>query len=130
VVAGDVGGGYTVHTDELAVHAKTVQQVGAELGQALAAAEQVIMGVQAYGLICGPLFVPMVLAVSTPGLVTLKLAKDAMASVSDTISKAADSYRQTEDAHVSTLKPLMDLLESGPSGAPQPSSAPPMGPVA
>ena len=30
------------------------------------------MGVQAYGLICGPLFVPMVLAVSTPGLITLR----------------------------------------------------------
>jgi hypothetical protein len=117
-------GGYTVDTNDLSTHAKTVQQVGAELGQALAAAEQVTMGVQAYGLICGPLFVPMVLAVSTPGLVTLKLAQDAMASVSDTVSKVADTYRRTEEAHVSTLEPLMNRLASGPSASPRP------GPVA
>ncbi|MCU1687966.1 MAG: hypothetical protein JWQ81_8705 [Amycolatopsis sp.] len=129
-MADDVGGGYAVHPDELVVHAKAVRQVGDELGQALAAAEQVTVGVQAYGLICGPMFVPMVLAVSTPGLVTLKLAKDAMTSVSDAIAKAVDTYGQTEDAHVSTLNSLMDQLESGPSGASQPSTARPIGPVA
>jgi excreted virulence factor EspC (type VII ESX diderm) len=107
----DAGGGYTVHTGELAAHAKSVRQIGDELGQALSAAQQVTLGVQAYGLICGPLFVPMVLAVSTPGLVTLTLAQDAMASASDTIAKSADSYGRTEDSHVSTLKSLMEPLE-------------------
>ncbi|WP_406632385.1 type VII secretion target [Amycolatopsis sp. WGS_07] len=113
---GEADGGYTVDPEQLATHSKTVQRVGAELGQALAAAEQVTMGVQAYGMICGPLFVPMVLAVSAPGLITLKMAQDAMTSVSDTVSKVADTYRRTEDAHVTTLKPLMSQLESGKSG--------------
>lgn len=110
-MTGDGGDGYTVHPDELATHAKAVQQVGADLGQALAAAEQVTMGVQAYGLICGPLFVPMVLAVSTPGLVTLQAATEAMTSVSDAVTQVADNYRQTESAHVAKLKPILNSLD-------------------
>ena len=62
--------------------------VSQTLGQALSAAEQVSMGVEAYGLICGPLFVPMVLAVSAPGLVTLGLAKQAMGSMSEAVNTA------------------------------------------
>lgn len=104
------GGGYEVRTDELVTHAKAVQQVASQLGQALSAAEQVTMGVQAYGLICGPLFVPMVLAVSAPGLVTLGLSQQAINSVSDAVTKAASSYEQTEDAHETTLKSLGEAL--------------------
>jgi hypothetical protein len=100
------GGGYEVKTDELATHVKAVDQVAATLGQALSAAEQVTMGVQAYGLICGPLFVPMVLAVSTPGLVTLGLAKEAMSSVSEAVTKAATSYDNVEQSHAKALTDL------------------------
>ncbi|HKS47837.1 MAG TPA: type VII secretion target [Amycolatopsis sp.] len=99
-------GGYQVRTDELAKHAKAVEQVAAELGQALSAAEQVTMGVQAYGLICGPLFVPMVLAVSAPGLVTLGLSREAVTSISDAITKTVRSYQNAEQSHSSTLKSL------------------------
>lgn len=100
------GGGYAVRPDELATHAKAVDQVSQTLGQALSAAERVTMGVQAYGLICGPLFVPMVLAVSTPGLVTLGLAQQAMSSVSEAVNKAATSYQNAEEAHAKTLTDL------------------------
>ncbi|GLY71217.1 type VII secretion target [Amycolatopsis taiwanensis] len=104
------GGGYGVRPDELATHAKAVQQVGSQLGQAMSAAKQVTMGVEAYGLICGPLFVPMVLAVSAPGLVTLGLAEQAINSVSDAVTKAASSYEQAEQAHAKTLKSFGDAL--------------------
>jgi hypothetical protein len=99
-------GGYQVRTTELATHAKAVDQVGAALGQALSAAEQVTMGVQAYGLICGPLFVPMVLAVSAPGLVTLGLAKEAIGSVSQAVTKIAENYENAEQAHAKVLDDL------------------------
>ncbi|WP_410569362.1 type VII secretion target [Amycolatopsis sp. cmx-4-61] len=93
------GGGYQVRPDELLTHAKAVDQVGQTLGQALAAAEQVTMGVQAYGLICGPLFVPMVLGVSTPGLLTLGAAQQAMGTLSQSIRQAAKTYEDAEQAH-------------------------------
>lgn len=104
------GDGYTVHTGELAAHATSVRQAGDALGQALAAGQQVTMGVRAYGLICGPLFVPIVLAVSTPGLDSLKVAQDAMTTAAGTVTKSADSYRKTEDAHVSKLRSLQTGL--------------------
>ncbi len=100
------GAGYQVRTDELATHAQAVRQVSATLGQALSAAEQVTLGVEAYGLICGPLFVPIVLAVSTPGLVTLGLASKAMDDVSQAVSEAASAYESTEKAHVTTIDGL------------------------
>jgi hypothetical protein len=103
---GTGGSGYQVRTDELATHAQAVRQVSATLGQALSAAEQVTLGVEAYGLICGPLFVPIVLAVSTPGLVTLGLANKAMDDLSQAVSGAVSAYESTEQAHVTTLKGL------------------------
>ncbi|NBH10923.1 type VII secretion target [Amycolatopsis sp. SID8362] len=100
------GEGYQVRPDELAKHAKAVEQVSRTLGQALSAAEQVTMGVQAYGLICGPLFVPMVLAVSAPGLLALDAAKEAIGSVSQSVDKAAEKYREAERTHAKTLTDL------------------------
>jgi uncharacterized protein YukE len=100
------GEGYQVRPDELATHAKAVRQVSATLGQALSAAQQVTMGVEAYGLICGPLFVPMVLAVSAPGLLTLEAAKEGMSAVSEAVDKAATTYRNTEQAHAKRLTDL------------------------
>jgi uncharacterized protein YukE len=97
------GGGYEVRPEELATHAKAVDQVAQTLGQALSAAEQVTVGVQAYGLICGPLFVPMVLAVSAPGLVTLGLSKQAVSSVSEAVNKASTAYQTAEENHAKTL---------------------------
>ena len=100
------GEGYEVRPDELATHAKAVDQVAQTLGQALSAAEQVTMGVQAYGMICGPLFVPIVLAVSAPGLITLDLAKQAMGSVSEQVTATATAYQNAEQAHAQTFTSL------------------------
>src|SRR4051794_13621867 len=89
-------GGYQVHPDELRTHAEKVRNVSSTLNQALSAAQQVTLGVQAYGMICGPLFVPIVLAVSTPGIVTLGLSAQAMGTVADGITQTATSYQQQD----------------------------------
>ncbi|ADJ47308.1 hypothetical protein AMES_5483 [Amycolatopsis mediterranei S699] len=102
----DGSGGYEVRTDELGTHAEAVRAVAETLGEALSAAEQVTMGVQAYGMICGPLFVPMVLAVSAPGLVTLGLAQRAVGSVADAVTRAAGAYEATDQAHAKLLTEL------------------------
>jgi hypothetical protein len=70
----------------------------------------VTVGVQAYGLICGPLFVPIVLAVSTPGLVTLGLTKEAIGSVSEAVTKAAAGYENIEQSHAKILTGLGKAL--------------------
>ncbi|WP_409186159.1 type VII secretion target [Amycolatopsis sp. VS8301801F10] len=103
-------GGYQVHPDELAAHAKAVEQVGKTLGQALSAAEQVTMGVQAYGMICGPLFVPIVLAVSAPGLATLGLAAEAMGEVSGAVTTAVTTYQTAEQNHARAIGKLGEKL--------------------
>jgi hypothetical protein len=102
-MAGDGSGGYEVRPEELATHAKAVEQVGKTLGQALSAAEQVTMGVQAYGMICGPLFVPIVLAVSAPGLATLSLASEAMGTVAGAVNSAVTAYQTAEQNHKQTI---------------------------
>ncbi len=103
-------GGYQVHPDELTTHANAVRQVASTLDQALSAAQQVTMGVQAYGLICGPLFVPMVLAVSTPGLVTLGLSAKAMNDMADGVAETARSYQQVDQTRAGAMDNIGENL--------------------
>jgi hypothetical protein len=107
---GDASDGYQVRTNELDAHAKNVRQVASQLDQALSAAQQVTMGVQAYGLICGPLFVPMVLAVSTPGLVTLGLAAQAMNDVAGGVTDTVTSYRNVDHKHETVMNTIAEGL--------------------
>lgn len=103
---GNGSAGYQVSTSELAAHVKSVQQVASTLGQALSAAEQVTMGVQAYGMICGPLFIPIVLAVSTPGLVTLGLAQQTVNSIAQAVQETAASYQTVEQGNAGSFTTL------------------------
>jgi uncharacterized protein YukE len=84
--------GYQVTPSELHTHVGSVQQVADALGQAMDAAQQVTVGVQAYGMICGPLFVPIVLAVSAPGLLTLRAAQQAMTEMANEVKASAEHY--------------------------------------
>src|SRR3954469_10986850 len=85
-------GGYQVTTGDLHGHVSSVQQAADAMGQALAAAQQVSVGVQAYGMICGPLFVPIVLAVSAPGLVALGMAQQSLTSMAGEVEQTAAHY--------------------------------------
>jgi len=102
------GSGYQVSTAELAQHVTAVQQVATTLGQAVSAAQQVTVGVQAYGMICGPLFVPIVMAVSAPGLITLGLAQQAVNSIAENVRKTATSYDTVEQSNATSFNTLRD----------------------
>ncbi|HEX8870778.1 MAG TPA: type VII secretion target [Lentzea sp.] len=91
-------GGYQVVTTELHDHVASVRRVAETLGQAVDAAQSVTMGVQAYGMICGPLFVPIVMAVSAPGLITLKMAQEAVGKIADEVRATADHYGAVDQA--------------------------------
>jgi uncharacterized protein YukE len=105
-MSGGNGAGYQVTTSELHAHVTSVQQVANTLGQALSAAEQVTVGVGAYGMICGPLFVPIVLAVSAPGLVTLGLAQQAVNSIAEGVRATAAGYESVEQGNKGSFTTL------------------------
>ncbi|SEP39248.1 type VII secretion target [Amycolatopsis saalfeldensis] len=104
------GSGFEVQPEELRKHAAAVQRVAASLGQALSAAEQVTMGVDVYGLICGPLFVPIVLAVSAPGLITLQQSKSTLESIPPTVEQAAATYEKADLEHATTMSKVGSKL--------------------
>ena len=106
-MAGSGGsGGFQVSATELQNHVRAVRQAAATVGQAMAAAQQVTMGVEAYGLICGPLFVPIVTAVSAPALITLKVAEDSLNSVADTLGKTAAAYASADQGNANSFSTL------------------------
>ncbi|PRY32449.1 type VII secretion target [Umezawaea tangerina] len=84
--------GYQVTPGELHTHAGSVRQVADALGQAVEAAQQVTVGVQAYGMICGPLFVPIVMAVSAPGVLALRAARQAITDTANEVEATAEHY--------------------------------------
>jgi uncharacterized protein YukE len=84
--------GYQVTASELQSHVAAVQKAADAMGQAMDAAQQVTVGVQAYGMICGPLFVPIVMAVSAPGLLTLRAAQEALTDVANEVKATAEHY--------------------------------------
>ncbi|WP_285748500.1 type VII secretion target [Lentzea sp. NBRC 105346] len=90
--------GYQVVTTELHNHVAAVRRVADTLGQAMDAAQSVTMGVQAYGMICGPLFVPIVMAVSAPGLITLKIAQESIGKLADEVKATAEHYDTIDQA--------------------------------
>jgi hypothetical protein len=90
------GDGYTVTPADLHTHAGTLDGIAATLGEAVSAAQQVSVGVEAYGMIAGPLFVPIVLAVSAPGLAALAQAQSAVTAAADGIRTTASHYDTTE----------------------------------
>ncbi|MEU5692461.1 type VII secretion target [Actinosynnema sp. NPDC020468] len=92
--------GYRVTTSELETHAASVRRVSDTLGQALDAARQVTLGVQAYGLISGPLFVPIVTPGGLIGQATLELAQQAMNDVAKEITDTAAHYDAVEKSAV------------------------------
>ncbi|KJK42679.1 hypothetical protein UK23_36125 [Lentzea aerocolonigenes] len=84
--------GYQVVTTELHNHVTSVRKVAETLGQALDAAQSVTMGVQAYGMICGPLFVP--------------IAQEAVGKIADEVKATAEHYESVEQG---TSKSFTDI---------------------
>lgn len=101
-------GGFQVSASDLESHAQAVQQAASTVGTALSAAQQVTLGVQAYGLICGPVFVPIVQAVSAPGVTTLGLTQQSLASAATTLGQTVTNYSGTEDANTAGFTALAE----------------------
>ncbi|SHG10702.1 type VII secretion target [Streptoalloteichus hindustanus] len=90
--------GYDVLFDELRAHASRLDALGERLGAALDAARQVSMGDEAYGKICS-FFVPVVHAVSDPGVEVLGRAADSMAETAREVRETGQTYETTEQAN-------------------------------
>jgi hypothetical protein len=102
--------GYQVVSSDLQTHAGSVQKVAEVLGQAMDAAQQVTVGVQAYGMICGPLFVPIVMAVSAPGLLTLRAAQQAVTDMANEIKATAEHYDTVDQKTASSFTAIEGRL--------------------
>ncbi|HEX7309407.1 type VII secretion target [Lentzea sp.] len=102
--------GYEVVSSELTAHAGAVRKVADALGQAVEAAGQVTVGVQAYGMITGPLFVPIVMAVSAPGLLTLRMAQQAVTDVANEVEATAEQYAAVEKSTANSFTALHGRL--------------------
>jgi uncharacterized protein YukE len=105
-----MSGGFEVAASDLHTHAGSVQKVAETLGQAMAAAQQVTVGVQAYGMICGPLFVPIVMAVSAPGLLTLRAAQDAITDMANEVKATAEHYDTVDKNMAATFTAVQGRL--------------------
>ncbi|MCG8918611.1 ESX-1 secretion-associated protein [Actinokineospora sp. PR83] len=90
--------GYDVLPDELRNHAGKLAALGERLGTAVDAASQVTLGTQAYGVIC-QFFVPVVQAVSQPGVDALAEAAGSMDATANGVRANAVSYDTTEQAN-------------------------------
>jgi hypothetical protein len=97
------GEGYEVSPEVVAGHAGTVDQVAQLLGQAVSAAQQVSIGVGAYGVVCGPLFVPIVTAISAAGVGALSQAQSGLGTMVANLRATAQDYQSVESANVNTL---------------------------
>jgi hypothetical protein len=102
-MAADSGQGYQVTTSDLQTHAGSLEQIGTTLGQAVDAARQVTMGTQAYGMIAGPLFVPIVTAISSAGISALSTAQSGVQSISTGVKETAASYDGVEQSNTSNF---------------------------
>lgn len=96
--------GYGVLDDELRAHAGRLDGLHEQLTTALAAARQVSLGDQAFGQIC-QFFVPVVHAVSTPGVDALSTAADSVTETADAVRDTALTYEQSEQANTQAFTP-------------------------
>jgi uncharacterized protein YukE len=96
--------GYGVLDDELRAHAGRLDGLHEQLATALAAAQQVSLGDQAFGQIC-QFFVPIVHAVSTPGVQALTTSAASVQETADGVRDTATTYEQTEQGNTQTLTP-------------------------
>ncbi|MCP2260734.1 Excreted virulence factor EspC, type VII ESX diderm [Streptoalloteichus tenebrarius] len=90
--------GYDVLFDELRAHASRLDALRERLDAAVGAAQQVSMGDEAYGKICS-FFVPVVHAVSDPGMDALRRAAESMSETAREVRDTGQTYEATEQAN-------------------------------
>lgn len=90
--------GYGVLPVELDAHASRLNGLQDRLRTAVDAANQVALGDQAYGVICS-FFVPIVHAVSAPGVTALRDTTAAVGETSAGVRTTATTYAEAERAN-------------------------------
>lgn len=95
--------GFDVTPDELRSHADRLDGLRERLDAAFDAASSVTLGTEAYGQIC-QFFVPIVQAVSSPGVESLSQAASAMTSTADGVRATATSYATTDETHATSYR--------------------------
>jgi uncharacterized protein YukE len=90
--------GYDVTVDELRAHASRLDALRDQLNTAVDAGRQVTLGGEAYGVICS-FFVPIVQAVSQPGLDALTEAATSMSNTANSVRDTSTTYENTEQAN-------------------------------
>ncbi|MGQ0838437.1 type VII secretion target [Actinokineospora sp.] len=90
--------GYGVLIDELGAHAGRLDALNDKLDTALLAARQAHLGDQAYGVVC-QFFVPMVRAVSEPGVAVIGKAAETVDATATGVRDTARAYGDTEQTN-------------------------------
>jgi hypothetical protein len=92
------GGGFEVLVDELRAHASRLDGLADRLNTAVDAGQQVTLGAEAYGKICS-FFVPIVQAVSAPGVEALGQASTSMTDTGVGVRDTATAYENREQSN-------------------------------
>lgn len=94
--------GYGVLVGEIRAHAGRLDALHDELNTAFQAANQVYLGEAAYGHICR-FFVPVVQAVSRPGVDAISQAADTMSATAGGVRDTATTYESHDQAGARTF---------------------------
>lgn len=97
------GNGFQVSTTDLNTHAQSIRQVADMLGQALSAAQQISLDTGAYGVLCGPLFVPPVQLAERAGVAALTAGQAAAGGLRGGIKTTAQNYTITEQGNATSF---------------------------
>ncbi|MEV0704642.1 type VII secretion target [Saccharopolyspora sp. NPDC050389] len=93
---------FDVSPEELRSHASRLDALSDQLKTALDAANQVTMGTEAYGVICS-FFVPIVQAVSQPGVDALSTASESMSDQAGNVKDTAQTYESGDQANADSF---------------------------
>lgn len=94
--------GYGVLVGEIRAHAGRLDALHDQLNTAFEAANQVHLGAAAYGHICA-FFVPIVQAVSQPGVEAISEAASTMSATAGGVRDTANSYEGQDQAGARTF---------------------------
>jgi len=97
-----VSDGYGVLSGEIRAHAGRLDALDQQLRTALDAANHVQLGTAAYGQIC-QFFVPIVQAVSRPGVEAIAQAADTMAATAVGVRDTATTYESSDNTGARTF---------------------------
>lgn len=91
-------------TAEVREHARMVDEAAAMCREAVAGAEYVDLHDEAYGVLCSPLFLPLIQPLQDAALSELRAGADATAHLADLLRTLADNVDITDGAAAQRLK--------------------------